>query len=133
MSRMSSPIHLGGAPKPSDSSGALEEKNRKTAAETSNDRFVTALLRYGAKHGLPRMSADECREKLWGLKSKPPRAPVEQRPLGYRRTKEDSWTVAQHEAAMALRRNGLSYGKIGREIGRSYDAVAARLRDYGQA
>lgn len=62
------PFHRLGNPKKRDALGAdPEARNRATLASIANQQFVTALLRYGVKHGLPNMSADQCRAKLASL------------------------------------------------------------------
>lgn len=48
---------------------------------------------------------------------------------GYKR---DWWTTKEHDLAVELRRNGMSYGKIGQRVLRTPYAVASRLRAYGE-
>lgn len=50
--RNHSPRHLNGNPKPGDSHGATEERNRRAIAAGANDRFLLALDRVGKHHDL---------------------------------------------------------------------------------
>ena len=107
----------------------MNEANVRAAAEVGSSRLLLAMLRYGLRHGLPRMSQGDCRAALDERRVQPPK--VDRRHAGYRRSKPDEWSMPQHRAALALRRNGLSYREIGNVVGRSPSAVASRLRDYG--
>lgn len=106
----------------------------RVAAQMASKNLLVALLRYGARHGIPNLGPQDCLSRLLDhapreiVRPKPQRGP---RPHGYRRKRQDSWTPEQHARAAELRRQGMSYGRIGYEIGRSASAVASRLRDYG--
>lgn len=56
-------------------------------------------------------------------------APETMQACGFRR---NWWTTKEHERAVELRRQGKGYGAIGKTIGRTDNAVAARLRVYGR-
>lgn len=108
----------------------VNDESARMAAKHGSERLLLALLRYGARDGLPRMAPEECAERLDILT-----APLVKTPRTwptYVRQKEDAWTEAQHTEAMELRRQEMSYGKIGYLIGRSPSAVASRLRHYGE-
>lgn len=64
------PFHRYGNPKTGDPLGILEERNRRTLTHLANDRFVMALLRYGARNGLPNISADQCRANLIDMEAR---------------------------------------------------------------
>lgn len=122
----------------------MSEANFRAAAEIASERLLIALLRYGAKHGLPRMSTDECREKLWAKAPPPPPPPIQRavtlrpapkgppREARYRRHVNDEWRPDEDRRALRLRLRGESFRAIASMMERTPDAVAARIRYLGQ-
>lgn len=62
---MAEPIEIvAGCRMPSSRSIAANDSAMRKAAEMGSERLLTALLVYGAKHGLPNIDANQCRAKL---------------------------------------------------------------------
>lgn len=49
---------------PSFASITAADSAQRKAAEASSKLMLTALLRYGARHGLPNLSPGDCRQRL---------------------------------------------------------------------
>lgn len=61
------PAFEAGARMPSHNTIMAAQTYERAHAEAGSDRLLVALLRYGSKHGLPNISADQCRAKLASL------------------------------------------------------------------
>lgn len=105
---------------------SIREGGYRAAAKSASERLLIALLRYGTKHGLPNMSADQCRALLEAEPCTPPYVPPTVRgPRG------NCWRPEEDQDAVSLRRQGETYRTISRAVERSPAAVAARLRYLG--
>lgn len=45
----------------------VRDESTRMAAKQASERLLLALLRYGARHGLPNIDADQCRARLEAL------------------------------------------------------------------
>lgn len=91
----------------------------KSAAQNGCFRLLSALLSYGARHGLPNIDASDCGVRLKEMQKRE------------RTPREEEWPADRVEMARILRAEGRSYGQIAMVVHRSADAVAAKLRALG--
>ena len=111
--------YAAGCKMPSERSISIADRNYENDLIVSNREHVIRLLAYGVRNGgLPNIAASECRRRLEDDYSI----------ILPRRGRPPEWSPRESGIAIDLRNLGLSYGQIGNEIGRSPDAVAAKLR-----
>lgn len=128
------PVFEAGCRMPSMEAIRRQDMAQLSAAAVGSGQLLAAMLRYGARHGLPNLSADECWLRLQADRPKPvppPPPKIDRRASAYRRREADQWTDTDDQRAIALRKRGLTYGTIARITNRTKDAVASRLRYIG--